>query len=49
MTNWFKEARYGLFIHFGLYSMLAGEYKGIKTDRIAEWIMNNLNIPADEY
>lgn len=49
MTNWFEEARYGLFIHFGLYSMLAGEYKGQTTDRIAEWIMNHLNIPAEEY
>lgn len=24
--TWFKEARYGLFIHWGLYSILAGEY-----------------------
>ncbi|MDO4459067.1 MAG: alpha-L-fucosidase [Clostridia bacterium] len=49
MTKWFEEAKYGLFIHFGLYSMLAGEYKGRKTDRIAEWIMNNFAIPAEEY
>lgn len=26
-----------------------GEYKGIKTDRIAEWIENDLNIPVEEY
>lgn len=47
--KWFKEAKYGLFIHWGLYSMLAGEYKGKKTDRIAEWIMNYLDIPVEEY
>ena len=47
--QWFKEAKFGLFIHWGLYSLLAGEYKGKKTDRIAEWIMNYLDIPAAEY
>ena len=47
--QWFKDAKYGLFIHWGLYSVLAGEYKGQKTDRIAEWIMNFLDIPVDEY
>lgn len=47
--QWFKEAKFGLFIHWGLYSMLAGEYKGKKTTHIAEWIMNYLDIPAAEY
>ena len=47
--KWFKEAKFGLFIHFGLYSLLAGEYKGERTDSIAEWIMNDLDIPAKEY
>ena len=47
--QWFKDAKYGLFIHWGLYSILAGEYKGKKTDRIAEWIENTLNIPVEEY
>jgi alpha-L-fucosidase len=47
--QWFKESKYGLFIHWGLYSLLAGEYKGQKTDHIAEWIMNNLEIPVMEY
>ena len=30
MTNkeWFKEAKFGMMIHWGLYSLLAGEYKG---------------------
>lgn len=47
--QWFKEAAYGLFIHWGLYAILAGKYKERSTDRIAEWIMNDLDIPAEEY
>lgn len=47
--QWFKEAKFGLFIHWGLYALLAGEYKGQKTDRIAEWILNFLDIPVEEY
>ena len=46
---WFKDAKYGLFIHWGLYSILAGEYNGVKTDRIAEWIENHLDIPVEDY
>lgn len=47
--QWYKDAKYGLFIHWGLYSILAGEYNGKKTTRIAEWIMNHLDIPVEEY
>ena len=47
--QWFKDAKYGLFIHWGLYSILAGEYKGRKTDRIAEWIENDFDIPVEDY
>ena len=47
--QWFKDAKFGLFIHWGLYAILAGEYKGQKTEHIAEWIMHRLNIPAEEY
>ena len=47
--EWFRDARYGLFVHWGLYSILAGEYNGIRTDRIAEWIENTLDIPVEEY
>lgn len=47
--QWFKDAKFGLFIHWGLYSILAGEYRGTKTDKIAEWIMNYLDIPVEEY
>jgi alpha-L-fucosidase len=47
--QWYKDAKFGLFIHWGLYALLAGEYKGQKTDHISEWIMNSLGIPASEY
>ena len=47
--QWFKDAKYGLFIHWGLYSILAGEYNGRRTDTIAEWIMHTLDIPVKEY
>jgi alpha-L-fucosidase len=44
---WWREARFGMFVHFGLYSMLGGEWQG-KTD-YGEWIRNNAKIPIDEY
>ncbi|TXD46768.1 alpha-L-fucosidase [Polaribacter sp. IC073] len=47
--QWWKDAKYGMFIHWGLYSQLGGEYKGEVTPKIAEWIQNTLKIPAVEY
>ena len=47
--DWFKQAKYGLFIHFGLYALLGGEYKGQVNRGNAEWILNDLNIPLEEY
>lgn len=47
--QWFKEAKYGLFIHWGLYSVLAGEWKGQEVEGIGEWIMNRFRIPVEEY
>jgi alpha-L-fucosidase len=46
---WWREARFGMFIHWGLYAVPAGEWKGQRTDKIGEWIMKNLRIPAAEY
>lgn len=45
----FRQAKYGLFIHFGLYSLLGGEWHGKMTPGLAEWIQNDLDIPADDY
>ena len=47
--QWWKDAKYGMFIHWGLYSALGGEYNGQVTPKIAEWIQNTLKIPASEY
>jgi alpha-L-fucosidase len=47
--EWFAEAQYGMFIHFGLYSQLGGEWKGARADGYAEWIQALLDIPRDEY
>ena len=47
-VQYFKEAKYGLMIHFGLYSMLAGEYKGKIGPSYAEWIQSYLQIPNFE-
>ena len=47
--QWWKDAKYGMFIHFGLYSILGGEYNGEVTPKIAEWIQNTLKIPLVEY
>ncbi len=46
---WFKEAKFGLFIHWGLYSKLAGTWKGKRYYGSGEWIMNQAAIPAAEY
>ena len=46
---WFTEAQYGMFIHFGLYSMLGGEWKGEQAWVYAEWIQAGLDIPSEEY
>ena len=37
--KWFQEARFGLFIHWGVYSILGD----------GEWVMNNQNISINEY
>jgi alpha-L-fucosidase len=47
--SWFREAKYGLFIHWGLYAIPAGEWKGKAVPGIGEWIMNRARIPVREY
>lgn len=46
---WFREARFGMFIHWGLYSIPAGEWNGKKVGGIGEWIMNSAQIPVADY
>ena len=47
--QWWREARFGLFIHWGVYSVPAGTYKGKQIDGIGEWIMRSAEIPVTEY
>jgi alpha-L-fucosidase len=47
--QWWNEARFGMFIHWGLYAVPAGEWKGEKVPGIGEWIMERAKIPVSEY
>lgn len=47
--KWFKEAKFGMMIHWGLYSILGGEWKGERIKNIGEWIMHSCEIPIAEY
>ncbi|WP_263365154.1 alpha-L-fucosidase [Edaphobacter bradus] len=47
--EWWREARFGMFIHWGLYSIPAGTWNGQRTTHIGEWIMNDLSIPVADY
>ena len=46
---WWHDARFGMFIHWGVYSVPAGIYKGQDVPGIGEWIMNTAKIPVEEY
>jgi alpha-L-fucosidase len=46
---WWREARFGMFIHWGVYSVPAGTYHGKQIGGIGEWIMNHGKIPMAEY
>ncbi|MSR18290.1 MAG: DUF1080 domain-containing protein [Phycisphaerales bacterium] len=46
--EWFRGARFGMFIHWGLYSVAAGEWQGSQVGGAGEWIMLSGQIqPAD--
>src|SRR5271170_5058379 len=47
--QWWREARFGMFIHWGLYSIPAGTWDGKQIPGIGEWIMNNASIPVADY
>ena len=49
MRTWFKEAQYGMMVHWGLYSLLAGEWRGQRSNSYAEWIQTKLRIPRADY
>ena len=49
--EWFRHDKFGMFVHWGPYSLLAGEWNGQRTPAgdEAEWIMQRFNIPVKEY
>lgn len=51
MTNieWFKQAQFGMMIHWGLYALLAGEWRGKRIPYIGEWCQQYFRIPNAEY
>ena len=53
---WFKEARFGMFIHWGIYSVAAGSWKGTRIENapfpgpaVAEWLMYKFHLPRADY
>lgn len=44
---WFRQARFGMFIHWGLYSVPGGEWGG--QNHYGEWLMEEAHVPASEY
>ena len=46
---WWREAKFGMFIHWGVYSVPAGTYDGKQIGGIGEWIMSSGKIPMAEY
>lgn len=47
--EWWREAKFGMFIHWGVYSVPAGFYHDQPVKGIGEWIMNHGKIPMAEY
>ena len=47
--QWWRDGKLGMFIHWGLYAIPAGEWKGAKVPGIGEWIMHHGRIPKEEY
>ena len=48
LENW-KDARFGMFVHWGVYAVPAGVYNGVVIPHIGEWIMYDAQIPKAEY
>jgi alpha-L-fucosidase len=46
---WWRDARFGMFIHWGVYSLPAGIWDGRQIGGIGEWIMNRGKIPVADY
>lgn len=47
--QWWRDARFGMFIHWGVYSLPGGEWKGKKVGGYAEHLMRKEKISRKEY
>jgi alpha-L-fucosidase len=47
--EWFRDAKFGMFIHWGLYSVAAGEWNGKPVRGIGEWLLSNAEITPEDY
>src|SRR5579862_9092590 len=48
-TAWYRQATFGIFIHWGLYSVAGGEWNGRPGGKLGEWILSDARIPNSEY
>jgi alpha-L-fucosidase len=48
-TAWWEKARFGMFIHWGVYTIPAGDYNGKYVPGLGEWIMSDAKIPVATY
>ena len=46
---WFREAKFGMFIHWGAYSTAAGEWNGKLVRGAGEWLLSNAQITPEAY
>jgi alpha-L-fucosidase len=47
--QWWNTARFGMFVHWGAYSVTGGEFRGHMPTNSAEWMMNKARIPIVDY
>ena len=47
--EWWRSAKFGMFIHWGVYAVPAGEWEGNIYAGISEWLMAHADIPAYDY
>lgn len=47
--QWFREAKFGMMVHWGLYAVIGGEWKGRRMPHIGEWAQAYFQIPNQEY
>src|SRR5436853_531639 len=47
--KWWTDARFGMFIHWGIYSVPAGQWNGAPVKGLGEWIMFRAPIPVHDY